>query len=193
MGLDHRVSTPVLLYLFHRIERNFDGRPTFIIIDEGWLIMMHEVFMSYWVEFLRTARKNNAVVVFATQSLADIVSSKCFSIINESCLSRIFLPNPSAKSPDSVELYKAFGLNEQQINIIAAATGKKHYYYTARDVGERLIDLGLSPLELAFYGVGAQADRKAIKALIEQDPSPWVPLWLKQKGLLSEAEEWMKL
>ena len=29
----------VLSYLFHRIEGRLDGRPTLLIIDEGWLAL----------------------------------------------------------------------------------------------------------------------------------------------------------
>ncbi len=29
----------VLAYLFHRIEDRFDGRPTLLIVDEGWLAL----------------------------------------------------------------------------------------------------------------------------------------------------------
>ena len=97
MGLDNRLSTPVLLYLFHKIQCSLDGRPSFIIIDEGWLIMLHETFMTYWIEFLRTIRKNNACVLLATQSLSDIVNSPYVNFINESCLTKIFLPNPAAE------------------------------------------------------------------------------------------------
>ncbi|HAP49568.1 MAG TPA: conjugal transfer protein TrbE, partial [Afipia sp.] len=33
------VAPAVLSYLFHRIENRFDGRPTLLIIDEGWLAL----------------------------------------------------------------------------------------------------------------------------------------------------------
>src|ERR1017187_114532 len=142
--MDKRLSTPVLLYLFHKIHSSLDGRPTFIIIDEGWLIMLHETFMTYWIEFLRTIRKNNACVVLATQSLSDIVNSPYVNFINESCLTKIFLPNSAAVEANNQDLYRAFGLNERQIEIISKSVRKKHYYVTARDVGHRLIDLGLN-------------------------------------------------
>src|SRR5262249_31312975 len=82
MALDSRLSTPVLLYLFHKIQRSLDGSPTFILIDEGWLIMLHEAFMTYWMEFLRTIRKSNACVLLATQSLSDIAGSPYVNFIN---------------------------------------------------------------------------------------------------------------
>ena len=184
MSLDNRLSTPVLLYLFHRIQASLDGSPTFILIDEGWLIMLHEIFMSYWIEFLRTVRKNNACVVLATQSLSDIVHSPYVNFINESCMTKIFLPNSSAREADNKELYQAFGLNERQIDIISEAQRKRHYYVTARDAGHRLIDLGLRDLELAFYGAGTSGiERQKLKELKQEYGEDWVEQWLRFKGV----------
>ena len=62
----------VLAYLFHRIEGQLDGSPTLLIIDEGWLALDDEGFAGQLREWLKTLRKKNASVVFATQSLSDI-------------------------------------------------------------------------------------------------------------------------
>jgi type IV secretion/conjugal transfer VirB4 family ATPase len=191
MGLDSRLSTPVLLYLFHKIQNALDGSPAFIIIDEGWLIMLHETFMTYWIEFLRTIRKNNACVLLATQSLSDIINSPYVNFINESCFTKIFLPNPAAKEADNKIFYQAFGLNERQIEIISSAVRKKHYYVTAREVGHRLIDLGLNNLELAFYGAGTSLqERGKVKELKLTYGDDWPCKWLESKGLHAQAQEW---
>ena len=191
MGLDKRLSTPVLLYMFHKIQRSLDGKPTFIIIDEGWVIMLDETFLNYWVEFLRTVRKSNACVILATQSLADIINSPFVSTINENCFTKIYLPNPTAGESDSRAFYEAFGLNERKIEIIAQAVPKKQYYVTARDAGQRLIDLSLGRLELAFYGAGVSPkDREFIKELKQSYGENWVAHYLESKGLKTEAKEW---
>ena len=66
----------VLSYLFHRIGvRRLDGRPTLLIIDEGWLALDDRGFAEQLREWLKTLRKKNASVIFATQSLADIDGS----------------------------------------------------------------------------------------------------------------------
>jgi type IV secretion system protein TrbE len=65
----------VLAYLFHRIEGRLDGRPTLLIVDEGWLALDDPTFGARLREWLKTLRKKNASVVFATQSLADIDTS----------------------------------------------------------------------------------------------------------------------
>src|SRR5208283_1305682 len=108
------------------------------------------------------------------------------NFINESCFTKIFLPNPAAREPDCRKLYEAFGLNERQIEIISEAVRKRHYYVTARDVGHRLIDLGLRNLELAFYGAGTTPqERQRLNELKMIYGEDWVAQWLEDKGLMA--------
>ena len=92
----------VLSYLFHRIEGQLDGRPTLLIIDEGWLALDDEGFAGQIREWLKTLRKKNASVVFATQSLSDIDGSAIAPAIIESCPTRLFLPNERAIEPQII-------------------------------------------------------------------------------------------
>jgi len=136
---------PVLSYLFHRLEERFDGRPALLILDEAWLFLDHPLFASQIRAWLKTLRKKNVAVVFATQSLADIETSAIAPAMIESCLTRIFLPNARAAEPQSAAVYRRFGLNERQIGIIARATPKRDYYLQSA-AGNRLFELGLGPI-----------------------------------------------
>ena len=139
----------VLAYLFHRIEGRLDGRPTLLIIDEGWLVLDDGGFAAQLREWLKTLRKKNACVIFATQSLSDIDGSAIAPAIVESCPTRIFLPNERAIEPQITGIYQRFGLNDRQIEIIARATPKRDYYCQSWR-GNRLFELGLGPIALAF-------------------------------------------
>src|SRR5271169_4138784 len=109
----------VLSYLFHRIEDRFDGRPTLLIVDEGWLALDDHGFAGQLREWLKTLRKKNASVIFATQSLADIDGSAIAPAIIESCPTRLFLPNERALEPQIAAIYRRFGLNDRQIEILS--------------------------------------------------------------------------
>ena len=100
-------------------------------------------------EWLKTLRKRNVAVVFATQSLADIAESRIAPAVIESCPTRIFLPNPRALEPAQAEAYQRFGLNDTQVRLIAEAYGKRDYYLQSR-AGNRLFELALGPVALAF-------------------------------------------
>ena len=173
----------VLTYLFHRIEGRLDGRPTLLIIDEGWLVLDDPAFAQQLREWLKTLRKKNASVVFATQSLSDIDASNIAPAIIESCPTRIFLPNERAIEPQILGVYRRFGLNDRQIEILARATPKHDYYCQSRR-GNRLFELGLGPVALAFCAASSKADHAAIDRIAnERRSEPFVSAWLADREL----------
>src|SRR5438552_5227879 len=72
LQLEDKAVLPVLFYLFRRIEQRLDGSPTLIVLDEAWAYLAHELFERRIDDWLRTMRRKNAVVVMATQRLADL-------------------------------------------------------------------------------------------------------------------------
>jgi type IV secretion system protein TrbE len=173
----------VLTYLFHRIEQRLDGRPTLLIIDEGWLVLDDPAFAQQLREWLKTLRKKNASVVFATQSLSDIDASNIAAAIVESCPTRIFLPNERAIEPQILSVYRRFGLNDRQIEIIARAMPKRDYYCQSRR-GNRLFELGLGSIALAFCAASSKADHAAIERILaDHGREEFVSSWLIERGL----------
>jgi type IV secretion system protein VirB4 len=172
----------VLSYLFHRIEHRLDGRPTLLIIDEGWLALDDEGFAGQVREWLKTLRKKNASVVFATQSLSDIDSSAIAPAIIESCPTRLLLPNERAIEPQISAIYRRFGLNDRQIEILARATPKRDYYCQSRR-GNRLFELGLGDVTLAFCAASAKTDQALIaRVLAEHGRDGFVTEWLRLRN-----------
>ena len=175
-------AAAVLSYLFHRIEGRLDGSPTLIIIDEGWLVLDSPAFAAQLREWLKTLRKKNASVVFATQSLADIETSSIAPAIIESCPTRIFLPNERAAEPQIAAIYERFGLNARQIEILSRATPKRDYYCQSRR-GNRLFELGLGEVALAFAAASSKTDQLTITDIIEKHgPSAFAAEWLRHRG-----------
>ncbi|HET6523580.1 conjugal transfer protein TrbE [Sphingopyxis sp.] len=173
----------VLAYLFHRIEGRLDGSPTLIIIDEGWLVLDQPAFAAQLREWLKTLRKKNASVVFATQSLADIEGSSIAPAIIESCPTRIFLPNERAAEPQIARIYARFGLNDRQIEILSRATPKRDYYCQSRR-GNRLFDLGLGEIALAFAAASSKSDQIRMSELMAaHGQAQFAAAWLRHRGL----------
>lgn len=188
---------PVLTYLFHKLEARFDGSPTLLILDEAWVFLDDPLFSARIREWLKTLRKKNVSVVFATQSLADIERSSIAPAIIESCPSRIFLPNDRAIEPQSLITYERFGLNDRQIELIARSIPKRDYYYQSQR-GNRLFELGLGPVALALCGTGSSVDQKMIDEIKKQtldgvgnspsSPQGFASEWFKAKGLKWAAD-----
>ncbi|PJE43129.1 MAG: conjugal transfer protein TrbE [Pseudomonas sp.] len=178
----------VLGYLFARLEERFDGAPTLLILDESWLFLDDPVFAARIRQWLKTLRKKNVSVIFATQSLADIKDSSIAPAIIESCASRIFLPNPQASEPQIRTIYDGFGLNGRQIEIVATAQPKRDYYYQSR-AGNRLFDLDLGPVTLAFAAASTPQDQLAIDGVLRDCGVPgFAEAWLRHRGLDWAAE-----
>ena len=173
----------VLSYLFHRIGDRLDGRPTLLIIDEGWLALDDDGFSGQLREWLKTLRKKNASVIFATQSLSDIDGSNIAPAIIESCPTRLLLPNERAIEPQITAIYRRFGLNDRQIEILARATPKRDYYCQSRR-GNRLFDLGLSEVGLALCAASSKSDQAIIaEILATHGRDGFLDAWLRARGV----------
>ena len=87
-----------------------------------------------------------------------------------------------------MSIYRRFGLNDRQIEIVARATPKRDYYcQSAR--GNRLFELGLGEVALAFTATSSKADQLAIGELTEaQGTAGFAAHWLRHRGLAWAAD-----
>ncbi len=180
---NQQVIAPLLQYLFHVIERNLDGSPTLIILDEGWLYLKRKDFVDKIQEWLKVLRRANACVVFASQELSDIEKSPIFSTILEACKTKVFLPNPNAGNESNIKLYEKFGINSRELQYIINGTQKKDYYYKS-DLGSRRFQLELSKEELWLLASSTKDDLiKAIEINKEvSNPDEFLDEWFKYKS-----------
>lgn len=173
---------PVLTYLFHRIEKSLDGRPTILVLDEAWIMLGHPVFRQKIREWLKVMRKANCAVVLATQSLSDAKNSGILDVLTESCLTKIYLPNRAAREEAQEALYISMGLNKTQLGIIAEGTPKRDYYMVTPH-GRREVQLALEhcPKSLAFLGA---SDKESIARIQElssiHGTANWQDVWLQE-------------
>jgi hypothetical protein len=149
----------------------------------GLLALDDPGFAGQLREWLKTLRKKNASVIFATQSLADIDGSAIAPAIIESCPTRILLPNERALEPQITAIYRRFGLNDRQIEILSRATPKREYYCQSRR-GNRLFDLGLSEVALAFTAASSKTDQTAIEEILAaHGRGGFAAAWLRRRDL----------
>jgi type IV secretion system protein VirB4 len=106
----------------------------------------------------------------------------------ESCPTRLFLPNERAIEPQIKSIYRRFGLNDRQIEILAQATPKRDYYCQSRR-GNRLFDLGLGEIALAFTATSSKTDQQAIaRVFAASGRDGFAAAWLRERGLDWAAE-----
>jgi type IV secretion system protein VirB4 len=178
MEMGNENLIPVLTYLFRRIKKALSGQPAMIILDEAWIMLGDPVFRSEIREWLKTLRKANCAVVMATQSLADAADSGIMHVLEESCPTKIFLPNFQANSSAQLPHYYGLNLNDAQVSIIRSAIPKQDYYIT-NPAGRRLVQLTLNKKQLAFLGSSSKENIARIKEL-EKTGSHWPEVWLEE-------------
>lgn len=145
-------ALPVLRHVFRIIEKQFDGRPAAIVIDEAWLMLKDEVFASELIKWFKTLRKFNAFVILATQSITDLQSSPHFNNLLECARTRFYLPNYDAGTDAVRGTYQTMGLSDAEISSIAQARPKQDYYFVKNDQ-RIMVSLPMSAPELALLSV----------------------------------------
>ena len=195
---DSRLRTPVLLYLFHRIEDRLDGWPTMILIDEAWKALDDPMFAGRIRNWMKTLRKRNAMVGFATQSAADALDSSISSAIVEQTATAIFMPNAKAREE---EYCKGFGLSQQEFEFIRSLPTHSRCFLVRqanRSVVVRLDLSGMPDLMILLSGREASIRKlDELRARWGDNPADWYealtktswPGQLRHEQLSLEAAE----
>lgn len=182
MDMGEDIILPVITYIFHKIEKQLHGQPAIIILDEAWIALGHEVFRKKIREWLKVLRKSSCAVIMATQSISDASNSGILDVINESCPTKIFLPNATAKDESSAKLYSQMGLNKREIDLLSTAIPKHDYYFRNPD-GRRMFNLQLGPTTLALVGATGKEDIAKIRKLQKKQGENWLTYWLNERGV----------
>ena len=192
---DRRLRTPVLLYLFHRIEDKLDGWPTMILIDEAWKALDDPMFASRIRNWMKTLRKRNAMVGFATQSAADALDSSISSAIVEQTATAIFMPNSKAREEDYC---KGFGLSAQEFEFVRSLPTHSRCFLVRqanRSVVVRLDLSGMPELMTVLSGRESSIRRlDELRTTFGDEPAKWYPLLTHSPwpGAPAPDEHWLE-
>ena len=186
-----RLRTPVMMYLFHRIEERLDGHPTMILIDEGWKALDDEVFAARIRDWLKTLRKRNALVGFATQSARDALDSRIATALVEQTATMIFMPNARARAEDYCE---GFGLTEHELDLIRSLPAHSRCFLIRQPDASVVVRLDLSGMpEVLTVLSGRESTVRRLDALRGEygdAPAAWYPALTGQlwPGVVDDAE-----
>lgn len=189
-----RLRTPVMMYLFHRIEERLDGNPTMILIDEGWKALDDDVFAARIRDWLKTLRKRNALVGFATQSARDALDSRISAALVEQTATMVFMPNSRARAEDYCD---GFGLTEHELALIRSLPAHSRCFLVRQPDASVVVRLDLSgaPEVLTMLSGRESSVRRLdmLRAAVGDDPAEWFPpltgrVWPGEAGDASNAE-----
>jgi type IV secretion system protein VirB4 len=180
------VRTPMMMYLFHRLAGLVDGRRLIIDIDEFWKALGDEAFRGLAQDGLKTYRKQNAFMVFGTQSPADVLRSPIAHTILEQCATKIFLPNPHAAERDYVE---GFGLTRREFALVREELApESRQFLIKQGLNSVVAELRLDGLDDALAILSGRTETvdllDRIRARVGDDPADWLDPFHRERRLL---------
>lgn len=181
---NEEIRAPMMAYLFHRIEQLIDGRRIIIVIDEFWKALDDDDFRDLAHNKLKTIRKQNGLMLFATQSLRDAIKSPIAHTIIEQCATQIFMPNPRGAQEDYVGGFKLTGREFELISRELSIESRR--FLVKQGHNSVVAELNLDGLddELAILS-GRTLNTEladAIRAQVGDDPEIWLPIYHKQRS-----------
>ncbi|MBY5571601.1 VirB4 family type IV secretion/conjugal transfer ATPase [Rhizobium leguminosarum] len=90
------VCAPAAAYLLHRVGSVVDGRRFVMSCDEFRFYLLNPQFAAVIDKFLLTVRKNNGLLILATQQPEHVLESPVGASLVAQCMTKIFYPSPTA-------------------------------------------------------------------------------------------------
>ena len=139
----HLISTPVYLYLMHRMSNCLDGRLTSFVIDEAWQLFASPYWVKCLSEWLPTIRKKNGHFIFMTQSPKTVTTSAIRHVVLDNLATLILFPNSLADRETYIEQLK---LTESQFQFIKETPPESRIFLYKQANDALLCKLDLSEL-----------------------------------------------
>jgi type IV secretion system protein VirB4 len=173
------ISTPVYMYIVHRMRQCLDGRLTSFVFDEAWQILNDPFWVNYLKSALPTIRKLNGHFIFMTQSPETVVHSPVRSILMDNAATLIYFPNPQANESVYIDALK---LTQAEYQTIRNNTADSRLFLYKQGHESMLCKLDLGELrdELRVFSGNKKSVRLLDSILMEagNDPDIWLPIFL---------------
>ncbi|TCQ74731.1 type IV secretion system protein VirB4 [Ochrobactrum sp. BH3] len=180
---NEEIRKPMMSYLFHRIVQLIDGRRIIIVIDEFWLALMDESFRDFAQNRLKTIRKQNGLMLFATQSPRDALNSPIAHTIIEQCPTQIFFPNVKADHDDYVGGFK---LTEREFELLGRELSRESRSFIVKQGHNSVVaTLNLKGLDdeiAVLSGTTSNVELlQTIRQEVGEDPADWMPVFHEKR------------
>jgi type IV secretion system protein VirB4 len=156
------------------------------VLDEAWALVDNPIFAKKIKDWLKTMRKLNAMVIFATQSVEDATNSAISDTLIQQTATQIFLPNPKATE----QYKKAFMLSDREYNLLKTTDPASRFFLLKQSKDVVVARIDLSGMDESVNILSARADTVRIldevRAEVGDDPDIWIPLFQQR---LREAKQ----
>lgn len=170
------VCAPAAAYLLHRIASVVDGRRFVMSCDEFRAYLLNPLFASVIDKFLLTVRKNNGMLILATQQPEHVLESKLGASLVAQCMTKILYPSPTADEKAYVEGLKCTQGEYRAVR--EDMLGLSRRFLLKREEGSVICEFDLSsmPEYVAVLSGRANTVRfgEKLRAELGDDPANWV-------------------
>lgn len=177
------ISTPVYLYLLHRISQSLDGRLTSLYIDEAFAVFSEPFWIGALTKLIPTIRKANGHFVFMTQSPQTVTTSAISATLIDNVKTTLIFPN--AKASHSIYT-KSLKLSDAQYHSVLTTPLQSRLFLYKQEQEVIVCKLDLSALEDEVRVLSGNKASIALMDCIRKDvgnnPEDWLPIFLARSA-----------
>lgn len=179
---NEKIRTPVVMYLFHRVEKLLDGRRLQMFLDEFWKLLKDDYFEDFAENKQKVIRKQNGMMIYGTQSPKDVIKSKIAYTLIEQCATSIFLPNPKATEEDYIDGLK---LSKAEFQIIKNLEPRSRQFLIKQDNRSVVAGLDLTGFNDELAVISGTTENvillDSIRQEVGDDVEKWMPIFQKRR------------
>ncbi len=136
------ILIPLFLYILYRIEKNLDGSPAVIVLNQAFEFIGNVLFSSGLLDFMERMRQKNCVIIFTAQD-DDVVNYPDLSkVIVDYCSTEIYLPNPTP----NIGIKEILNFDKEELDILKMMEVKEHHFMLRHAEESLIATLNLNDL-----------------------------------------------
>jgi type IV secretion system protein VirB4 len=182
---DPVIRAPALYYMLQRVDRVLArGKPTVIVVDEGWAALADPVMTPLVNDWERTIRKRGGLVLFASQSPESITRNPIGSVIIGQSPTHIFMPSPNAEP----RVFEGYNLSQRELELILTLDRESRCFLVKHGRHSVLCRLDLAGMADEIALLSGRTETVELLDLIlpetGEDPAAWMPVFQSRRKSL---------
>ena len=176
------VCAPAAAYLLHRVGSVVDGRRFVMSCDEFRAYLLNPQFAAVVDKFLLTVRKNNGMLILATQQPEHVLESKLGASLVAQCMTKILYPSPTA---DHAAYVDGLQCTEGEYKAVreGMALGKRRFLLK-REAGSVICEFDLGSLREHVAVLSGRANTvrfaERLRGELGEEPSAWLEQFMSR-------------
>ena len=142
---DDATRIPLTSYIMHRLTGALDGKPTLMVLDDGFRLLNTPLFATRAVSWCDYLAQNNAAAIFTIDRISESAGAIFASAVSARAASIFAMPDTQPES----EYMTGFGLNESDLATLNYIDSKQHQILMKRGTEGLVLKMNLTGLGTA--------------------------------------------